>query len=441
MIARIERPLRLEGSIQVPGDKSISHRAVMLNALADGEARISNFLPGEDCLSTIRCLRALGAAVELAGPQDHPYETVVVSGVGLHGLREPADVLDCGNSGTTMRLLLGILAGQPFFSVLTGDGSLRSRPMGRVTRPLALMGAQTWGRNGGELAPLAIRGASLRPLSYRLPVASAQLKSALLLAGLFADGVTQIVEPGPARDHTERMLQSMGVELRAQPAPGGVEQIVELSPPVRLKPVDLAVPADISSAAFWLVAGSCHPSARLTLPGVGINPTRTGLLDVLLAMGARLTMKPHIVENGEPVADIVVESSALRGIDVDPALVPRLIDELPVLAVAATQATGVTTISGAAELRVKETDRIATTAQELRRLGAEIEERPDGMVISGPQQLRGAACSSLGDHRLGMSLAMAALLADGLTEIDDADAVNVSYPGFWEQLSAVSGGR
>ena len=415
----------LRGELAVPGDKSISHRAVMLGALAEGETTVTNFLPGEDCLSTVRCFRALGVEVENPDPA-----TVCIRGRGLAGLREPADVLDAGNSGTTMRLLLGILAGQPFFSVITGDDSLRRRPMGRVTRPLAEMGASLLGRGGGEYAPIAVAGGRLRGFSYRLPVASAQVKSALLLAGLFADGPVRITEPLPSRDHTERMLAAFGAPVARDGAAVTVARGL-------LRGMHIVVPGDISSAAFLIVAALITPESDLLLRAVGVNPTRTGLLDVLLRMGAALTVTAGEPSGGEPVADIRVRSSALRGIVVDEALIPRLIDEIPVLAVAAAYAAGETVIRGAAELRVKESDRLATIRAELTRMGADIQETPDGLVIRGTGRLRGGRCRSHGDHRIAMAVAVAGLAASGETLLEDAECIAVSFPGFAGALNSV----
>lgn len=428
----IVSPARLEGTLRVPGDKSISHRAVMLNGIATGEARISNFLSGADCLATIGCLQAMGVSIRLGEP-------VMVAGAGIGGLLEPPDVLNAENSGTTMRLLSGILAGQPFFSVLTGDSSLRRRPMGRVIKPLRLMGADIRGRQDDSLPPLAISGGRLKGISYTLPVASAQLKSALLLAGLFADGETTVIEPAPTRDHTERMLAAMGAVVRSEARDSG-RTVITIEPPATLRALDVVVPGDLSSAAFWLVAAAIHPHARLRLEGVGVNPTRTGVLDILESMGARLSLQNRRLEGGEPVSDITIESSSLSGTEVAGSMIARAIDEIPILAVAASAASGTTVIRDASELRVKESDRIATLAIELGRLGARIEEQPDGLVIHGGARLQGANCRSYGDHRLAMALAVAGLIASGTTTIDDEAAVQVSYPGFWDDLDLVTRG-
>jgi len=435
MEQRLRSPARLRGIVAVPGDKSISHRAAIFNALASGAAKVENFLVGEDTRATLDCLRALG--VEWSLDVGGSLGTVLrVHGVGRGGLRESEEVLDARNSGTSMRLLAGVLAAQPFFSVLTGDGSLRTRPMGRVVAPLREMGAQVWGRGDGAYPPLAVRGGELTGISYRMPVASAQVKSALLLAGLYARGETAVEEPAPTRDHTERMLRAMGARLSQE---RGVVRIEPLEG--ELAPLDLRVPGDISAAAFWMVAAALHPDAELHLPGVGVNPTRSGIIEVLRAMGADLEVAEEREQGGEPVADITVRSSRLGPAEVSGDLVPRLIDEVPVLAVAAALTPGRTVIRDAAELRVKESDRIATTCGELRRLGARVEELPDGLVIEGVQSLSGAPCQSHGDHRLAMALGVAGLLAQGETVIEGAEAAEVSYPAFWQDLERLVAGE
>jgi len=414
----------LRGTIEPPGDKSISHRAAILNAIAEGEAVVENFQTGADCLATLRCLRALSIRIE------SPAAGILrVHGVGRSGLREAATVLNAANSGTTLRLLAGLLAAQPFFSVLTGDASLRSRPMGRIVEPLRAMGARIQGRADGTRPPLAIEGGGLRGIRHRLPVASAQVKSALTLAGLYAEGETVLEDPAPSRDHTERMLRAMGAAAVA--GEGGLR----VSPLTgELAPLSLRVPGDISAAAFWMVAAAAHPDAELRLTGVGINPSRSGIIDALRAMGASIAVEEERMSGCEPVADIVVRSSRLRGAVIEGPLIPRLIDEVPALAVAACLAEGETVVRDAGELRLKESDRIRTTAGELRLLGAHIEELPDGMVIHGADALRGTACGSHGDHRLAMTLAVAGLLAAGETTVHGAEAVAVSYPGFWNDL-------
>jgi 3-phosphoshikimate 1-carboxyvinyltransferase len=430
MSERVIRPAkRLRGTIAVPGDKSISHRAAMLNALAEGEAAVHNFLPGEDCLSTLRVLRALG--VEAALDESGAMPVLRIRGAGLDGLREGGDVLDCGNSGTTMRLMCGILAGQPLLSVLTGDGSLRSRPMARVIEPLHRMGARIESREGG-LAPLVIRGGGLRGIRYRLPVASAQVKSCVLLAGLYADGETVVEEPEPTRDHTERMLDAMGARIgREGPA-------VRIEPGGPLQALSMRVPNDLSAAAFWMVAAAIHPDAEVRLTGVGVNPTRTGIIDALQRMGADLSLEEQRVVGGEPVADIVVRSSQLHGATVEGEMTLRLIDEAPVLAVAAAFARGTSVIRDARDLRVKESDRIATTASQLRALGAAVTAHDDGMTIDGSASLHGGDVESFGDHRLAMALAIAGLAGAGEVRLHGAEAVAVSYPGFWSDLASLA---
>ncbi len=425
---RLAMPRRLRGTIEVPGDKSISHRSVLFNAVAEGNAVITNFLTGADCLSTIACMRAMGVEVEQDGT------TVRVHGRGLRGLQEPREVLDCGNSGTTLRLLTGLLAGQDFFTILTGDDSLRSRPMGRVVEPLRALGARIDGRQAGARAPLAIRGTRLRSGEYELPVASAQVKSALLLAGLTGEGQLRLTGKIASRDHTERMLAAMGIDIRVNRT-----QIILDPPahPVFPYPLSLRVPGDPSSAAFWWVAGSIHPDAEITTAGVCLNPTRTGALDVLRAMGANLTVTNERMEGQEPVGDVTVRSAALGGTTIEGDIIPRLIDEIPVLAVAAAYANGVTTVRDASELRSKESDRITTVVTELRKLGAELEPTTDGMVIAGGGELHGAGVESYGDHRLAMAMAIASLGAEGETVIADAGSVAVSYPDFWAHLEGL----
>ncbi len=421
----------LRGRAALPGDKSISHRAILLNMLAGGAARVANFLPAGDCRASLRVAGALGAEVEVLSPTE-----LRVHGRGM-ALLEPDDVLDCGRSGTTMRLLAGILAGQPFAAVLSGDAQLRRRPMARVAGPLRLMGAMVLGRDGGRLPPLAVQGGALRGIEYDLPVASAQVKSALLLAGLYAQGATTLHVPGPARDHTERMLRAMGAEVATRAGDGG--HTLHVGPTAALAPLDLAVPGDFSSAAFLLVAATLVPGSEVVLEGVGINPTRTGLLDLLRAMGAEIEVLDEGSAGGEPVADLSIRSAGLRGVEAGGDLVVRAIDELPILAVAATQARGETLVRDAAELRVKETDRVATTVGELRRLGAAIEARPDGFLVQGPTRLRAAAVDSHGDHRLAMALVVAGLVAEGETVVHDCGCIPDSFPGFEALLAGLGG--
>ena len=421
---------QLRGTIDVPGDKSISHRAVMFNAIAEGTAHITHFLPGADCLSTIACFRAMGVQI------DHHGDTVTVHGVGLRGLREPSDVLDCGNSGTTLRLLTGLLAGQVGkYAVLTGDASLRSRPQRRIIDPLRALGAQLDGRNNGALAPLSVRGATIHGGAYELPIASAQVKSALLLAALSGDDVLTLTGRTDGRDHTELMLAGMGIDIRTNGS------TVTLSPPAH--PVfpyalSLRVPGDPSSAAFWWVAAAIHPNAEITTTGVGMNPTRIGALEVLKAMGAQITISNARTEGSEPVADVTVRSSSLQATTIRGAVIPHLIDEIPVLAVAAAMANGQTVIADAQELKAKETDRIATVVSALQAMGVTAEATDDGMLITGRGALTGATLASHGDHRLAMAWAVASLVATGSTTIQGTDAVDVSYPGFWRDLQLIA---
>lgn len=427
MVREVKSCAVLRGEIVPPGDKSISHRAAILNSIAHGKATLTNFSPGGDCDSTLNCLRALGVRVEQLSAS--PY-TVQIHGVGRKGFLEADDVLDAGNSGTTMRLMTGLLAAQPFLSVITGDDSLRSRPMGRLILPLRLMGARIWGRGKDTLAPLAIKGQELRGVTYSLPVASAQMKSAILIAAIYAtQGKTTIHEPSKSRDHTERLLQAMGLDVTTDGTT--VTLCPPKSPPAAL---EIAIPGDISSAAYWLVLGAIHRDARIKIRDTGVNPTRTGIVDVLLRMGAKLRVENQRTSGSEPVADIVVESSDLSGVTLDGELVPRLIDEIPVLAIAASVARGTTVIKDAAELRLKETDRIKLLAQELRKMGAAVEELPDGMVIKGGAGLRAATCSSHHDHRLAMSLGIAGAIADGGAFIEHAEVADISYPDFWQHM-------
>ena len=422
--------LSLRGKIRVPGDKSISHRALMLGAIAEGETQIEGLLLGEDPRSTASCFRAMGATISELNTKH-----VTVQGIGLGNLQEPIDVLDAGNSGTTIRLMLGLLASQPdrFFTV-TGDGSLRSRPMSRVIKPLQQMGAQIWHRAGG-LAPLAIQGQILKPIHYHSPIASAQVKSCILLAGLMAEGQTTVTEPALSRDHGERMLRAFGAEISVDPETCSVT----VTGQAKLRGQSVIVPGDISSAAFWMVAAAIVPGSDLTIENVGINPTRTGILEVLQAMEADITLLNQREVAGEPVADVRVRHSALKGCTIAGEIIPRLIDEIPILAVAATCAEGTTLIKDAAELRVKESDRLAVMAAQLTQMGANITEFPDGMEITGKTPLQGAEVDSYTDHRIAMSLAVAALTAQGSTVIQRAEAAAISYPDFVPTLELVCG--
>lgn len=424
----VSRPPRLRGAVQVPGDKSITHRALLFNAIAAGDATVTGFLDAADTRDTLEAVRALGVKVDEVGDG-----RLVVHGRGRAGVTEAADVLDCGNSGTTMRLLSGLLAGFPFMSVLSGDASLRRRPMGRIVQPLRTLGARVTARAEGTLPPIVVEGGPLAGGQHiETPVASAQVKSAILLAGLAADGSTQVTEPAHSRDHTERMLGAMGADVVIE----GTS--VTLTPPEGdLHAIDVHVPGDISTAAAWIVAATLHPDADLVLARVGVSRSRAGIIDVLSAMGADIEMENPAVVGGEPVADLHVRSAGLRGVRIDGVVVPRAIDELPLLALAGALAEGDTVIADAAELRVKESDRVATTAATLRALGAEVEEHDDGLAVAGGAQLRGAPVEAAGDHRLAMLGAVAGLLAEGETTVSGAGAVAVSYPDFWADLARV----
>ncbi|WP_209122605.1 3-phosphoshikimate 1-carboxyvinyltransferase [Alkalihalobacillus sp. BA299] len=413
----------LNGTIKVPGDKSISHRAVMFGAIANGTTTIEGFLPGDDCLSTIDCFQKLGVQIEASG------DKVKVDGKGWSGLVEPTEILDVGNSGTTTRLMLGILATRPFHSVVIGDASIAKRPMSRVTEPLRQMGATIDGRNNGDLTPLSIRGGHTSGIDFTSKVASAQVKSSILLAGLQSEGVTSVTEPHLSRDHTERMLQAFGVDVQREGLTVSVKGGQELTSQ------HIVVPGDISSAAFFLVAGAIVPSSRIVLENVGVNPTRTGIIDVLQQMGANLELMNERETNGEPVADLVISTSELQGCEIDGDIIPRLIDEIPVIAVLATQAQGKTVIRDAEELKVKETNRIDTVVSELKKLGAKIEATDDGMIIEGPVQLQGNTVNSHGDHRIGMAMAIAGCIANGNVTVENSGAIAVSYPNFFEHIN------
>jgi 3-phosphoshikimate 1-carboxyvinyltransferase len=419
---RIQPSSGIRGELALPGDKSISHRSVLFAAIADGDTHISGFLTGEDTQNTAKAMQTMGIAIEGLGT-----ERLVVHGKGLDGLCEPGSVLDLGNSGTGMRLLAGLLAGQDFFSILTGDQYLRKRPMARIVEPLQRMGARIDGRSGGTRAPLSIRGGgkNVRAIEHASPVASAQVKSAVLLAGLYADGETTVKEPSKSRDHTERMFQFFGVKVGERGTTVTVQgrQHLRATGP-------LIIPSDISSAAFFMVAASIVPGSDLLIKNVGVNPTRTGIIDVLIAMGADIMLENLREQAGEPVADIRVRYRKLHGVQIGGDMIPRTIDEIPVLAVAASCAEGQTVIKDASELRVKESDRIATIAAELRKMGAAVTELPDGMEISGGDTLNGAICDSHGDHRIAMSVAVAGLAAKGDTIVRDTDWIETSFPGF-----------
>lgn len=415
----------LTGSVQVPGDKSISHRAIMFGALAQGTTTIEGFLMGDDCLSTISCFRSLGIDIQIDG------EHVTVESGGRKAWKEPDVLLDTGNSGTTTRLMLGLLAGTDFHSVMAGDESIARRPMKRIVEPLRLMGADIRGRANGHYTPLAVQGTQLQAIDYTMPVASAQVKSAVLLAGLSAQGTTTVHEPVPSRDHTEIMLKHFGADISRD------GDVISLSGGQELRAAHVQVPGDISSAAFLIGAALIAEGSEVTLENVGINPTRTGLLDVFESMGADIQASGH-KSTGEQAADLTVRSTLLAGTEIGGDLIPRLIDEIPLIALVATQAQGKTVIRDAEELRVKETDRIQAVVTELKKLGANIEATEDGMVIQGPTPLSGAALASYGDHRLGMMAAVAALIADGPVTIDEPGCISISYPNFFEHLDKLT---
>ncbi len=417
----VSKTQKFQGEITVAADKSISHRAVIFSALAPGESQIQNFLVAEDTLATCRIMQQLG--IDIAAN----HTTLRIKGQGLHGLTEPQDILYCGNSGTTMRLLTGLLAGLNFFAVLSGDNSLNQRPMQRIINPLNQMGASIYAR-GEKYAPLAVKGANLQGINYHSPVASAQIKSALLLAGLTANNPTTIIEPQKSRDHSERMLAAMGADLKAQ------DLSITITPGRELTNQDIMIPNDISSAAFFMVAASIIPGAEVLIKNVGLNPTRAGILEVLTSMGANIKIENEKVISGEPVADLVIKGSQLNSIEIQGEIMPRLIDELPIIAVAMAVADGTSLVKDAGELRVKETDRIKAICTELRKMGVDIIETEDGFIINGNyDSLRGNTVDSWGDHRIAMALAVAALVA-GETTINNARAVDISFPEFWAKL-------
>jgi len=419
----LEKVNQLKGNIFVPGDKSISHRSLILGSIAQGETRVYNLLNSLDCLRTLDCMQALGVKIEL-----DVDNSVNIKGKGLYGLQEPKDILDVGNSGTTVRLLTGLLSGQNFYSVLNGDNSIRKRPMKRVAQPLRLMGADIWGREDGHFAPLSIRGSKLNPFQYTLPVASAQVKSALLLAGLYATGETVIREPLSTRDHTERMLEIMQADIKISPPE------IKIKGGTELRSTDIFIPGDISSAAYFIAAASILRDSQIIIKQVGVNPTRTGIIEILKKMGTKIDILDYQIKSNEPRADLKIEYSELKGIEIKEEMVPLLIDELPLIAVVATQAHGKTLVSGARELRVKESDRIKAIVSQLKKMGADIEEEEDGFTVNGPIRLQGAVCESYNDHRIAMSLAVAALLAEGKTVIRNSECIDISFPGFEKTL-------
>ncbi len=421
--------ISLSGSVRVPGDKSISHRALLFGSIAEGLTTIEGILPSEDPISTADCLRSMGVSISpiVKG------QVVSIRGVGLDGLKEPEEVLNCGNSGTTMRLILGLLVGRKGrHFVLTGDASLRRRPMQRVGQPLKLMGASVEGRSNGNFAPLAVSGKKLRGAVIGTPVASAQVKSALLLAALTAEGSTTVIEPAHSRDHSERMLKAFGANLEIV---GEIGRQIRVCPGAILTGQKIIIPGDISSAAFWLIAGALVPGSEITIKNVGLNPTRTGILEVMQKMEAHIEIINLRDIAGEPVGDINVKyTGILKAFKINEEMMPRLVDEIPILSVAALFCNGETQITGASELRVKETDRLAVMTRQLKAMGADIQEYPDGLTIKGPQSIKGCALNSETDHRVAMSLAIASMLAKGTSTLQGGEAASISYPEFWEDL-------
>ncbi|MBR3606034.1 MAG: 3-phosphoshikimate 1-carboxyvinyltransferase [Lachnospiraceae bacterium] len=420
MFQKATSPLR--GELTIPGDKSISHRAVMFGSLAKGTTEITNFLQGADCLSTISCFQKMGIEIE------NTQGRILVHGKGLHGLKAPSQILDCGNSGTTTRLMSGILCGQSFSSVLTGDESIQKRPMKRVMDPLTTMGANIKSRLGNGCAPLEIKGSRLSGIHYHSPIASAQVKSALLLAGLYADSPTSVTEPYISRNHSEIMLSSFGAKIRVKNTTASVE------PNPILEAVNIEVPGDISSAAYFIAAALLVPGSEVLLKNVGINPTRAGILEVALQMGGKITLLNERLQGGEKTADLLIQSSDLQGVTIEGAIIPTLIDEIPIIAIMAACAQGTTIIRDAAELKVKESDRILLITRNLKAMGADIEATEDGMIIRGGKSLHGAHIHTAKDHRIAMSFAIASLLTDDEVTILDPECVNISFPDFYEQL-------
>ena len=428
MVISVPHANRLQGTIHVPGDKSISHRGVIFGALAQGTTRLENFLMADDCINTIKIFRQMGIEIDIKG-----HNTVVVQGKGIYRLSAPKGQLDAGNSGTTARLLMGLLAGQDFDSILTGDDSLRKRPMDRVVIPLRQMGARLMGIENKEFLPITIlgKGATLKSIDYTMPVASAQVKSSLILASMYADNSSHIHQPAISRDHTEIMLESFGGRIHTD------GETITTYPQPELYGQDLLIPGDISSAAYFLTATLLVPDSEIILKNVGINPTRSGILDVYKAMGASINIERIYSGGKEPSADITVKSSSLKGTVIEGSLIPRLIDELPIIALAATQAEGTTIIKDAEELKVKESDRIDSTVGILKKIGANIESTPDGMIIQGPSPLFGTQLRPGSDHRMVMMATIAGLIAQGSTTIHDANWVNISYPDFFAQIEAL----
>lgn len=416
----------ISGEITVPGDKSISHRSIMLGSLAKGTTRVTGFLQGADCLSSIDCFRKMGVNIENNGSE------IIIRGLGLHGLKEPVDTLDVGNSGTTTRLMSGILAAQGFTTRVNGDASIQQRPMKRIITPLSMMGADIKSELDNGCAPLIITGKSLKGIHYDSPVASAQVKSAILLAGLYAEGETSVTEPAISRNHTELMFEEFGVDIKSK------ERTVYVKPATELIARDINVPGDISSAAYFMVAGAITPNSCITIKNVGINPTRDGIIRVFEMMGADMTVSKTSGDTGEPTADITVRTSSLRGCSIGGEIIPTLIDEIPAIAILACFASNDTVIKDAAELKVKESNRIEVVVSNLKAMGADIEATDDGMIIHGGRPLHGATIDSRLDHRIAMSFCIAALNADGATDIQGAECVNISYPTFYDDIATIT---
>ena len=418
---------KVKGEIKIGGDKSITHRGLIIGSIAEGITTLKDYSKCEDCMTTLEIMKKLGVNIL------KNKATIRIEGKGLKELKEPNDILDCKNSGTSMRLLSGLLAGQNFFSVLTGDSSLTKRPMQRIIEPLTLMGAKISGRNNDQFAPLTIKGGTLKAIDYNLQVASAQVKSSILLASLYAEGTSSITESSKSRDHTEKILNLFGAKVETS------ENKIILKEKNKLIAKELSIPGDISSAAFFLVLASLIKGSKILIKNVGANPTRTGILKVLKSMGADISVKDERNKTYEPVADLLVKGKELRGTKISGAIIPKVIDELPILAVAATQAEGITEIKDAQELRVKETDRIYAIATGLKKMGAKIEEKPDGLIVEGPTTLKGNICESFGDHRIGMALAIAGVLAEGKTQLLESECIDVSFPGFTTILRRICG--
>lgn len=427
---KLQQTHALKGSIQIPADKSISHRSIMFGALAKGTTTVKNFLRGEDCLSTLHAFQKLGVPIQDDG------ETITIEGVGFSGLKPAKEPIDVGNSGTTIRLMMGILAGQDFTTTLFGDDSLAKRPMNRVMLPLREMGATLTGEGGSEFPPITIAGTkTLKSIEYHLPMASAQVKSAILFAALQAHGTSRIVEKEPTRNHTEEMIKQFGGQIETAED----EKTITVSGPQTFQGQEVIVPGDISSAAFFLVAGAIVPDSQIRMTNVGINPSRTGILTVMEDMGANLTISE--IDEQNQSATLTIETTTLQGVTIEGAIIPKLIDELPIIALLATQAQGTTVIKDAEELKVKETNRIDATAEELQKMGADITPTEDGLVIKGPTPLHGAQVDSRGDHRIGMMLAVASLIAQGETDLLRPEAINVSYPNFFDDLAFLAAGE